>query len=81
METKELKILTSFSPPRHFLQTVPYFDQYNRSLTFWSPDSRYFVITKQKSNGNNGTVWVYDVLGEEEPMQVGEGTLAVWSWR
>jgi len=79
--TKELKILTSFSPTRHFLQTVPYFDQYHRSLTFWSPDSRYFVITKEKSNRNNGTIWVYDVMGEEEPRQVGEGTLAVWSWQ
>ena len=29
----------------------------------------------------NGTIWVYDVLGEEQPKQVGEGTLAVWSWR
>ena len=79
--TKELKILTTFSPTRHFLQTVPYFDQYHRSLTFWSPDSRHFVITQEKSTPRNGTVWVYDVLGEEEPQQVGEGTLAVWSWR
>jgi Tol biopolymer transport system component len=81
LATKELKILTTFSPTRHFLQTVPYFDQYHRSLTFWSPDSRYFVITQEKSTPRNGTIWVYDVLGEEEPKQVGEGTLAVWSWR
>ena len=80
IETEELEILASFSPTRHFLQTVPYFDQYHRSLTFWSPDSRYFLITKEKSDGNEGTIWVHDVTGKEEPRQVGEGTLAVWSW-
>ncbi len=81
LDTDTLEILTTFSPTRDFVQTVPYFDQYHRSLTFWSPDSRYFVLTKEKENRLQGTVWVYDVTGEEEPRQVGEGTLAVWSWR
>ena len=81
METEVIEILTSFSPTRDFLQTVPYFDQYHRSLTFWSPDSRYFVLTKEKRNRFEGTVWVHDVTGQAEPRQVGEGTLAVWSWR
>jgi Tol biopolymer transport system component len=80
VETEEVEILTSFTPTRDFLQTVPYFDQYHRSLTFWSPDSRYFVTTKQKSGPADGTVWVYEVTGKEEPRQIGEGTLAVWSW-
>jgi Tol biopolymer transport system component len=74
--------LLSFTPTGNFMQTVPYFDQYHQSLTFWSPDSRYFVATREESEKNGaGSVWVLDTSGAEEPLKVGEGTLAVWSWR
>jgi len=26
-------------------------------------------------------VWVLDTTGQEEPQQIGEGRLAVWSWQ
>lgn len=81
LETEELELLTSFFPTRDFLQTVPFFDQYHQSLTFWSPDGRYLVITKREDDANKGTIWVLDTKGEEEPRQIGEGTLAVWSWQ
>lgn len=81
VEADTLEPLISFSPTPPFLQTVPFYDQYHLSLTFWSPDSRYFVITKAGSNDKGGTVWVVDTTGEEDPRQVGDGTLAVWSWQ
>jgi Tol biopolymer transport system component len=81
VETGELELLTSFSPTLDFLQTVPYFDQYHLSLTFWSPDSRYLVVTKKEADRDQGIVWVYDTTGREEPRQIGAGTLAVWSWQ
>jgi Tol biopolymer transport system component len=82
VDTDTLDVLASFSPTPDFLQTVPYFDQYHRSLTFWSPDSRYFVITKENEGDNTGgTVWVLDTTGQTEPQQISEGTLAVWSWQ
>lgn len=81
LETEELELLTSFFPTRDFLQTVPYFDQYHLSLTFWSPDSRYLVITKREEDSTDGTIWVLDTDGVEEPRQIGEGSLAVWSWQ
>lgn len=71
--------LISFTPTEDFLQTVPFFDQYHQSLTFWSPDSRYFVVTKEDEDEH--TVWVLDTTGEAEPLQVGQGTFAVWSWK
>ena len=79
--SEELEPLISFTPTADFLQTVPYFDQYHLSLTFWSPDSRYFVVTKEQPNSSGGAVWVVDTTGEEAPQQIGEGTIAVWSWR
>lgn len=81
VDTEELEPLISFSPTQPFLQTVPFFDQYHLSLTFWSPDSRYLVVTKESSNGEGGSVWVVDTTGQEDPRRVGDGTLAVWSWK
>ncbi len=81
VDTEELEPLVSFLPTEAFLQTVPYFDQYHLSLTFWSPDSRYFVVTKDNSSKEGGAVWVVDTSGREDPVKVGEGTLAIWSWQ
>jgi TolB protein len=82
VENKTLEPLISFEPTISFLQTVPYFDQYHLSLTFWSPDSRYLVVTKQEDNRPNaGTIWVVDTTEQEEPLKVGDGSLAVWSWQ
>jgi hypothetical protein len=81
VEAETLEPLISFDPTTQFLQTVPYFDQYHLSLTFWSPDSRYLVVTKQESEDGAGSVWVVDTTGEEDHRKVGDGALAVWSWR
>ncbi|MFQ5610543.1 MAG: hypothetical protein ACE5H9_00250 [Anaerolineae bacterium] len=81
VEAGTLEPLISFNPTRDFLQTVPFFDQYHLSLTFWSPDSRYFVVAKADDDSREGTIWVVDTTGQEADRQIGEGTLAVWSWR
>ena len=85
IETGDLEPLVSFFPTPSFLQTVPFFDQYHLSLTFWSPDSRYFLVSKgEEDNGSgsgDGTVWVIDTSGQQEPLKVGMGTMAVWSWQ
>ncbi len=82
VDADKLEPAITFTPTNDFLQTIPYFDQYHLSLTFWSPNSRYFVVTKSKDDKiRDGTVWVVDTTGQEEPRQVGEGSLAVWSWQ
>ncbi len=81
VETELLELLASFAPTLEFNQTVPFFDQYHLSLTFWSPDSRYFVFTKSNVDTGLGTVWILDTTGREAPRQVGEGTFAAWSWK
>ena len=75
-----LESLLLLNPTVAFLQTVPFFDQYHLSLTFWSPDSRYFVITTTVSE-DNGAVVVVDTTSQADPLQIGDGTLAVWSWQ
>lgn len=81
VEAGELTPLLSFAPTLQFLQTVPYFDQYHLSLTFWSPDSRYLVMTEEEEESHDASVWVIDTTGAEEDRQVGQGGLAVWSWK
>jgi len=83
LETEALDLLLTIEPTFNFMQTVNFFDQYHQSLTFWSPDSRYFVATTEDLTGRegDGLVLVVDSWGEEPPRQVGQGTMAVWSWR
>ena len=76
METESLEVLATFVPTMEFMQTVPFFDQYHLSLTFWSPDSRYFVITKGNADSRDGSVLILDTTGSTAPRQVGEGTFA-----
>ncbi|MBI5030438.1 MAG: PD40 domain-containing protein [Chloroflexi bacterium] len=76
----QVRTLATFDPTQTFLLMLPYFDQYSRSTTFWSPDSHKFVYTQEEADGS-GTVWVADVTGKEEARKVGDGTLGVWSWK
>jgi len=76
-----LNFLTTFDPTLDFVQTIPYFDQYHLSLTFWSPDSQKLVITTADADANQGTVLVVDTIAQTPPLFIGEGTFAVWSWR
>ena len=69
-----------FEPTQDFLQVLPYFDQYARSITFWSPDSKQFVYT-QSDAGDATSVWVVDIAGTPAPQRIGDGALAVWSWK
>ena len=78
--TQSIKTIATFAPTDDFLAVLPYFDQYARSLTFWSPDSRQFVYTQDEGNGS-GSVWVATVTGSAQPRRIGDGTIAVWSWR
>ena len=76
-----LTALQTIEPTFDFFQTIPYFDQYHLSLTFWSPDSRNLVITSGIDDQQNGEVLVLDVTGQAPSRKIGMGRLAVWSWR
>lgn len=82
LATAELQPVMTFQPTLNFLQTVPYFDQYHLSLSYWSPDSRYLVVTERLEESDAvGKVWVVDTEGDAAPRKIGDGSLAVWSWR
>ena len=80
LANQQVRTVATFVPTQDFLSVLPYFDQYARSLTFWSPDSQHLVYTKDEGN-DTGSVWVADIAGNTATKKIGDGTLAVWSWK
>ncbi len=80
LANKQARTAATFAPTQDFLSVLPYFDQYSRSSTFWSPDSQRLVYTQDEGN-DTGSVWVADITGNPATQKIGDGTLAVWSWK
>jgi hypothetical protein len=57
---------------------VPFYDQYQRSVTPWSPDSSAFVINAIDQEGQPAA-FVYRVGSEVDPTRIGGGVLPFWS--
>jgi len=72
--------LTEFRPTEDFLQIMPYFDQYQRSATIWSPDSSNLVFS---ALDQDGTPRIYTIGISENPesSRLASGRLAFWSWK
>jgi hypothetical protein len=60
-------------------EVLPFHEQYTRSHTWWSPDSRSFCYTAVDDFGND-TVWVADTT-DGRTTRIGTGSFAVWSPR
>jgi len=71
-------IVPQFSPSQDFWRTIPYFDQYARSGTIWSPDSQYIVVNAYGPEGNPG-VFVVPASGVTAPRFLVDGSMAFWS--
>jgi TolB protein len=71
--------LARFAPSATFLiDYLRFFDQYARSMTPWSPDSRAFVYAGGGEDGRTG-IWVHPIIDEMAPMRISDGTYAAWS--
>lgn len=76
--------VVTFLPTDDFLNMMRYFDQYQHSVTIWSPDSKNLVLSgyMQSSDANADLgIWVVSPSGNLEPRFLMEGTLAFWSWK
>jgi Tol biopolymer transport system component len=67
------------APTDAFLQILPYFDQYQRSGTIWSPDSQDLVLSGLGSDGAPQIVVVDLAAGQSHTIAAGD--LAFWSWK
>jgi Tol biopolymer transport system component len=80
IESGESEELALFRPTQDFLNILPYFDQYARSATIWSPDSRNLVIPANNQQGQSN-IFIVEAAGSLEPRLITDGTLAFWSFR
>ncbi|MDE0447453.1 MAG: hypothetical protein OXH96_12340 [Spirochaetaceae bacterium] len=64
--------------PRFVREQLPYFDQYLRSTSVWSPDSRTLIYPALTEAGTPG-IFVSPANGTLRPRLVAEGDFAHWS--
>jgi Tol biopolymer transport system component len=69
----------TFSPTDSFQQILPFFDQYQRSGTIWSPDSQQLVLSGVDQNGHPG-IYVVSADGGAA-RKIADGDFAFWSWK
>ncbi len=82
VESGKVRTTVTFTPTGRFISLLPFFDQYARSITFWSPDSQSIVYSARDPNiEENGTVWTVRVKEGSRPEQIGDGIVAFWSWK
>jgi TolB protein len=72
--------VTTFLPSTSFLNIIPYFDQYQRSSTIWSPDGNYLVVSALSTEDGTPGIFIVPSSGSLSPRFLVEGTLAFWSW-
>lgn len=59
---------------------LPFFDQYGKSLTFWSPDASQFAYAGAAEPGAPSEIWVTSTEGfEASGSPVADGVFAAWS--
>lgn len=73
------KTVAQIQPTDSFQQVFPFFDQYQRSGTIWSPDSQKLVLAGFDRSGNPN---IFVVSANGGPLQkIADGDLAFWSWK
>jgi len=79
VETGESHHLVTFAPSDSFLNLLPFFDQYQRSIQLWSPDSRIIVLATEDERDPAGIFTVDTLSGSFS--RIASGDLAFWSWK
>lgn len=73
------KDVASFTPTDEFQQIFPFYSQYQRSDTIWSPDSQALVLSGVDAGGGNA---IYTVGADGSHFQkIADGYLAFWAWK
>ena len=57
---------------------LPFWDQYVRSQTLWSPDGSRFVHAGRSEDGTAG-IWIHDAADSGSSTHLADGDLAFWS--
>lgn len=78
-DERDTLVFPSFLPSRLWVvQYLPFWDQYARSLTLWSPTGDAFTYPGMSSPNGENQIFVQH-LDEPQPIVVGNGVFASWS--
>lgn len=74
------RAVTEFVPTAAFLRILPFYDQYQRSSTIWSPDGHALVFTGRRTDGFGGLFVLHLGAEDEVPRLISRAELAFWSF-
>jgi TolB protein len=80
VQTGDSQRLIEFTPTEDFLNILPFYDQYQRSATIWSPDSKNLVISALDQDGVHA-IYAIEISENSEARRLASGRLAFWSWK
>lgn len=80
VQTGSSQRLIEFTPTEDFLNILPFYDQYQRSATIWSPDSNNLVISAIDQDEEQ-VIYAIEVSENSEARRLASGSLAFWSWK
>lgn len=72
--------IARFPPTRGMFSVIPFFDQFQRSATIWSPDSHFILFTALTNDGSPG-LFVARADRTVTPRFLTAGDYAFWSWK
>ncbi len=78
-ETGTTQRIATFQPTIELMQIIPLYDQFQRSVTIWSPDGNYLVLSALTEVGPS--IFIVPSSGAYAPRFLTEGRLAFWSWK
>ncbi|MEM9774717.1 MAG: hypothetical protein AAF902_09070 [Chloroflexota bacterium] len=70
-------LMTGIQTTPQFAEVLSFHNQYQRSATIWSPDSRTVVFPMVQ--GESTVIVAMDAGGKIEPRRLGEGVVSFWS--
>ena len=73
-------LIARFPPSKGLLDVLPFFDQYQRSASLWSPDGKHIVFDATTASGQPG-LFVASADGSIKPRFLAFGDFAFWSPR
>jgi Tol biopolymer transport system component len=73
------RALLTYIPTKLFMSILPYFDQYDQSVTIWSPDNNNLVLSLLDDTGEP-SIAIVPASGKMDPRILTKGFVAFWSW-
>lgn len=80
VDTGEVRRYSAFVPTAEMVYMFTYFDQFAKSHSLWSPDSRYLVYS-EVSDDMDAIISIIDTSVQDTfPLSIAEGYLGIWSY-